>query len=61
MRNFRDYLADHRAAIAEAIKKGVSREEAEKSIKLEKYADFSDGRPATNTIRTIYDEIKAGN
>ncbi len=62
LRNFRDYFVDHRAAVAEAIKKGISKEEAVKNIRLSKYADYPPGfRTVEDTIRTIYDEIKAGN
>jgi len=62
LRNFRDYLADHRAAVATAIKQGTSKEEAAKTIKLDKYADYAaGGRTAATTVSTIYDEIKVGN
>jgi cyclase len=62
LRSFRDYFADHRAAVAEAIKQGKSKDEAVAAIKLDKYADYPPGfRTLADTIRTIYDEIKAGN
>lgn len=61
LREFRQYLSDLRAAVKEAIEKGLTKEQAQASIKLDKYRWAAGFQSLQANISTVYDEIKSGN
>lgn len=61
LREFRQYLGDLRAAVKEAIEKGLTKEQAQASIKLDKYRWAAGFQSLQTNISTVYDEIKSGN
>ncbi|HXF05718.1 MAG TPA: MBL fold metallo-hydrolase [Blastocatellia bacterium] len=61
LREFRQYLSDLRAAVKEAIEKGLTKEQAQASIKLDKYRWTAGFQSLQTNIATVYDEIKSGN
>lgn len=61
LKAFKQYFADLRAAVRQAIDKGLSREQAVKEVKLDQYAQLTgySQRFASN-VGVVYDELKAG-
>jgi glyoxylase-like metal-dependent hydrolase (beta-lactamase superfamily II) len=61
LKAFKQYFADLRAAVKQAIEAGKTREQAVKEVKIEKYAAYPgyNERFALN-IGVVYDELKAG-
>jgi cyclase len=58
LRHFRDFLKDVNVAVEKAVKKGISRVEAARTIKLESYPDMKqDFRSLANEVLVFYDEI----
>jgi glyoxylase-like metal-dependent hydrolase (beta-lactamase superfamily II) len=58
LRHFRDFLKDVNVAVEKAVKKGMSRVEAARTIKLEAYPDMKqDFRTLANEVLVFYDEI----
>jgi cyclase len=61
LRHFRDFLSDLRRAVQAAFKKGLSRVEAVRTIRMEQYPDLkARSRTLGNDIAATYDEVKAG-
>ena len=61
LREFKQYLSDLRAAVREAIEKGLTKEQALSSITLDKYRWTAGFQSLQTNISTVYDEIKSGN
>src|SRR5215213_5855233 len=60
LKAFRQYFADLRAAVKQAIDKGLSRDRAVKEVKLEQYAQLNGyGQRFASNVGAVYDELKA--
>jgi cyclase len=60
LRRFRDFLRDLDAAVQKSVRKGLTRIEAARTIKLEAYTDMKqDFRSLANDILVYYDEEHA--
>jgi cyclase len=58
LRHFRDFMKDVDVAVEKAVKKGMSRVEAARTVKLEAYPDMKqDFRSLANEVLAFYDEI----
>ena len=58
LRHFRDFLKDVDVAVEKAVRKGMSRVEAARTIKLDAYPDMKqDFRNLANEVLVFYDEI----
>jgi glyoxylase-like metal-dependent hydrolase (beta-lactamase superfamily II) len=58
LRRFRDFLKDVNVAVEKAVKKGMTRVEAARTIKLEAWGDMKqDFRSLANEVLVFYDEI----
>jgi len=59
MREFRDYLADLRMRVTQAIADGLTVEQAKERLKLpEKYKDFAFPNFAVPNVEDMYKELK---
>ncbi len=61
LREFKQYLSDLRAAVKDAIDKGLTKEQAQNSIRLDTYRWTAGFQSLQTNISTVYDEIKRGN
>lgn len=60
LRRFRSFLVDLRAAVEKAVRKGQSRVEAIRSVRLDQYPDIKPlARTLGNEVAVTYDEIAA--
>jgi glyoxylase-like metal-dependent hydrolase (beta-lactamase superfamily II) len=60
LRRFRDFLKELDLAVEKAVKKGLSRAEAARTVKLEAYTDMKqEFRSLANDVLVFYDETRA--
>lgn len=61
LKAFKQYFADLRAAVKQAVDKGLSRDQAIKEVKLDQYAQLTGyAQRFASNVGAVYDELKAG-
>ena len=61
LKAFKQYFADLRAAVKQAMDKGLSRDQAVKEVKLDQYAQLPGyGQRFALNVGAVYDELKTG-